>query len=226
MATFRELPLATKGEIGDLRSAVLTGRNAARSVLLWLGFFALFGALYFASNWMPRLLEQTGLSAKQGIGGGIMINLGGIAGALLMTVVALKVNSRILALVTLTGAGIVFVAMAAVLGRLAATLVVAVLMGALLYSLGAALYALGPALYPVAVRATALGWAVGVGRIGAIITPIVAGVLVDAGWTGVGLFQLFAIPLLLAAIGLVVLGRLERASAVPVAASPTTQEAT
>lgn len=205
LAPVTELPVPEPPDVGNVRAAVLTGRNAVRSALLWLGFFALFGALYFASNWMPRLLEQSGLSAQQGIGGGIMINLGGIAGSLLMTLVALRFGSQVLAAVTLTGAAAVFVAMAFVLGDLTATLVVAVLMGMLLYALGAALYALGPSLYPVGVRSTALGWAVGVGRIGAIVTPLLAGVLVDAGWSGVGLFELFAIPLLLAALGMAAL---------------------
>jgi benzoate transport len=213
LAPLGELPPPAAGELGNVRAAVLTGRNAVRSGLLWFGFFALFGALYFASNWMPRLLEQSGLSAQQGIGGGIMINLGGIAGSLLMTVIALRVGSRTLAVVTLTGAGVVFVAMALVLGSLSATLVVAVLMGMLLYALGASLYALGPSLYPAAIRTTALGWAVGVGRIGAIVTPLVAGVLVDAGWSGVGLFELFAIPLFLAAAGMVALRFIKPAKA-------------
>ncbi|WP_326565274.1 MFS transporter [Amycolatopsis rhabdoformis] len=200
-----ELPEPAAHEVGNVRAAVLTGRNGVRSALLWLGFFALFGALYFASNWMPQLLEQSGLSARQGIGGGIMINLGGIVGSLLMTLIALRFSSRVLAVVTLAGAAVVFLAMAFVLGNLTATLVVAVVMGMLLYALGASLYALGPALYPTGVRSTALGWAVGVGRIGAIVTPLIAGVLVDAGWSGVGLFELFAIPLALAALGMVAL---------------------
>ncbi|MEW2505397.1 MULTISPECIES: hypothetical protein [unclassified Amycolatopsis] len=66
-----------------------------------------------------------------------MINLGGVAGSLLMTVVALRFSSRVLAVVTLAGAAVVFLAMAVVLGNLTATLVVAVLMGTLLYALGA-----------------------------------------------------------------------------------------
>lgn len=50
---------------------------------------------------------------------------------------------------------------------------------------------------------TAVGWAIGVGRIGAILAPIVAGVLVDAGWTGADLFGLFAIPLFLAVLAMI-----------------------
>ena len=36
--------------------------------------------------------------------------------------------------------------------------------------------------YPTAIRATGIGWALGVGRIGAVIGPAVGGILVGAGW--------------------------------------------
>lgn len=38
---------------------VLHGRNGIRSVLLWVAFFCLFAATYFAGSWTPRLLEQS-----------------------------------------------------------------------------------------------------------------------------------------------------------------------
>lgn len=215
MATVDTLPERTSNEIGNVRTAVLGGRNGVRSVLLWLGFFALFGALYFASGWTPRLLQQSGFSAQQGISAGIAINIGGIVGSLLMTVIALRFGSRMLAVLTLAGAGIAFVAMTIVLGGGPATLVVAALIGLMLYALGAALFSFGPSVYPAAVRSTAVGWAIGVGRIGAILTPIAAGVLLDTGWPGPALFGLFSIPLFLAMIGMIVVGFVKPAAVKP-----------
>ena len=45
----------------------------------------------------------------------------------------------------------------------------------------AGLYTVTPALYETDVRATGVGVARGVGRLGAILAPISAGVLLDAG---------------------------------------------
>jgi benzoate transport len=198
-----ELPAPTVNEVGNVRFAVLTGRNAVRSVFIWVCFIALFGGIYFASSWMPRLLEQSGLSAQQGINGGIMLNLGGVVGALLMTVIALRFSGTTLALVSLAANTVIFLAMRLVIGHLALTMIIAVLMGVMLYALGAALFNIAPLQYPVAVRSTAVGWAIGIGRIGAILAPIVAGVLVDVGWTGADLFGLFSIPLFLAVLGMI-----------------------
>ena len=58
--------------------------------------------------------------------------------------------------------------------------------------------AITPALYPAAVRTTGMGWAIGVGRLGAILAPLLAGVLVDGGWQAGQLYYLYAIPLAVA----------------------------
>ncbi len=49
-------------------------------------------------------------------------------------------------------------------------------------------------------RSTGMGWAIGVGRFGAIASPLCVGVLVDAGWSPAALYLACSVPLLLAAI--------------------------
>jgi MFS family permease len=69
------------------------------------------------------------------------------------------------------------------------------------------LYALAPLLYPAATRTTGMGWAIGIGRIGGIAAPALAGVLVDFGWESGPIYYLFALPLLLAVFVVRSLGR-------------------
>jgi benzoate transport len=195
-----ELPDSAPSEVRGVRAAILSGRNGVRTGLVWIMFFSLLAGLYFASGWTPRLLEQSGLSAQQGISGGILLNLGGVAGTLLITVLALRFSSTVLAAVTIAGAGVAFLCMTLALGNLSATLVTAIAVGLTLNANGAVLHAIAPAMYPPSVRTTGMGWASAAGRIGGILAPIVAGVLVDRGWTGTDLFRLFAIPLFVAAV--------------------------
>ena len=49
------------------------------------------------------------------------------------------------------------------------------------------------------VRTTGLGWAIGIGRVGAILSPLSVGLLVDRGWQPSALYVLCALPLGLAA---------------------------
>lgn len=203
-----ELPVSAPANPRRIRTSILRGRNGIRTILLWVSFFSLLGGLYFASSWTPRLLEQAGLSSQQSINGGILLNLGGVAGTLLITVLALRFSSHLLASVTLAAAGLVFIVMTWSLGSLTTTMIAAILIGLTLNANGAAMYAIAPTVYPAEVRTTAVGWAVGVGRIGGIIAPLVAGFLVDAGWSAAALFTFFSVPLFVAAIAIFVAGRL------------------
>jgi benzoate transport len=203
-----ELPRPKEAELAGAGAAILTGRGSLRTLLLWVAFFGLFSALYFATSWTPRLLEQNGVSAQQGISGGILLNVGGVVGTLIVAGLALRLSSMTLGVLTLAAAGVAFVVMSSSLGSLTATMLVALLVGLLLNANGAVLYALAPTLYPVGVRTTGVGWAIAVGRIGGILAPLIAGVLVDGGWTAVNLFAVFAVPLLLAAVAVLVIARL------------------
>jgi len=210
IAPLEALPAPVDRAATGVGRNVLRGRNGIRSVLLWMAFFCLFAATYFAGSWTPRLLEQSGLSTQQGISGGILLNAGGVVGVLIVAALALRVAVNKLAVVALLLGAVAFGLMTMALGSLAATMAAAVLVGLLVNANGALLYAVAPSLYPVSVRTTAVGWALAVGRVGAIVAPLVAGALVDAGWSGRGLFGLFVVPLVVAAVaiaGVAVVGR-------------------
>jgi MFS family permease len=66
----------------------------------------------------------------------------------------------------------------------------------------AGLYALTPTLYSASQRVTGLGWGIGIGRSGAILSPLVAGQLIDAQWAPTQLYVLFAGAFLLAALAI------------------------
>jgi AAHS family 4-hydroxybenzoate transporter-like MFS transporter len=62
------------------------------------------------------------------------------------------------------------------------------------------LNALAATWYPTDLRSTGIGAALGVGRFGAILGPLVASVLVARGWPMEGLFGVAAVPALLAMV--------------------------
>jgi MFS family permease len=82
---------------------------------------------------------------------------------------------------------------------------IAVLIGAFIFGSITGLYAITPALYPAAIRTTGLGWAIGIGRIGAIIAPSIVGVLIDGGWKTADLYYVFAAPLVIAMLTVIAL---------------------
>ena len=182
-----------------LARALLVTRT---SVLAWLVFFCTMASYYFIVSWTPRLLSAAGLAESQGLTGGILLNLGGIAGCLLYTWAAARANARWLLTVVLLATALMIGVFALSMSNLNAALWTALLVGMIANGAMAGLYAVGPLLYPTAVRATGLGTAIGMGRLGAILAPVISGALLDQGWTPAHLYVLFAIPYLLAALAM------------------------
>lgn len=205
--TLAALPSDASRDVGGVRAEVLRGRNGVKSVLLWISFFVMMAGFYFATGWTPRLLEQSGLSAQQGIGGGVLLNLGGVVATLVFSALALTTSSRLITVCSFIGAGVAFLGMTVALGNLTAALVVAIAVGFFTNASATGLFVLAPDMYPGSVRTTAVGWAAAFGRLGAIASPILAGILVDLGWTPPALFALFALPTVLAAFAVLAMTR-------------------
>jgi AAHS family 4-hydroxybenzoate transporter-like MFS transporter len=58
---------------------------------------------------------------------------------------------------------------------------------------------LSAVLYPTAIRSTGVGWALGVGRVGAIVGPVLGGILLAEHFRPRNLFFAIAVPALIAA---------------------------
>jgi MFS transporter, AAHS family, 4-hydroxybenzoate transporter len=65
-------------------------------------------------------------------------------------------------------------------------------------------------IYPPGIRSTGTGWALGTGRVGAIVGPLLGGVLLAQGWRAREIFTAAAIPALGTMVSMAILGRLRR----------------
>ncbi|MCD9028711.1 MFS transporter [Luteimonas sp. BDR2-5] len=182
------------------------------TVLIALAFFMLMFGTYFVLSWTPKLLVDAGMSSGQGITGGVLLNLGGIAGGGLFGWLTTRFPLRALIAIFLAGTASALALFGYVSSDLAPAFAAAVLIGFALFGSMAGLYALAPIVYDASVRTTGLGWAIGVGRIGAILAPAIVGVLVDAGWRTGSLYYLFSVPLLVAAVAVLAMRRGHRSA--------------
>ncbi|WDH25547.1 MFS transporter [Pseudomonas chlororaphis] len=188
------------------------------TLLIWLLFFLVMFGFYFVMSWTPKLLVAAGLSAQQGITGGVLLSVGGIFGAALIGGLASRWPlGRVLALFMLITAGllVLFVGSAS---SITAALGLGLLIGLFANGCVAGLYALSPVVYDASVRATGVGWGIGIGRIGAILSPTVAGFLLDGGWQPLHLYGVFASVFVIAA-GCLLLLKPARPPAQPAMAS-------
>lgn len=169
-------------------SDLLSASNRRSTLLIWVAFFTMMFGFYFVNSWTPRLLVTAGMSESQGITGGLMLTLGGIFGAVLYGVLSAKWNSKIVLMGFTVLSAIMMVVFISSASVFMLAFAAGILVGVLINGCIAGLYTLAPSLYSTSVRSTGVGWGIGIGRIGAIIAPIMTGALLDASWSAVQLY--------------------------------------
>jgi AAHS family 4-hydroxybenzoate transporter-like MFS transporter len=181
------------------------------TLLLWVVFFMSLLDLYFLSNWLPTVLNDLGASVSASAAIGSMLQVGGVAGAFALGSIIDRFSFRALALVY-------FIAVFAVgaigqLGHSIALVSVAIFVAGFCIVGGQiAANALAATFYPTSVRATGVGWALGIGRVGSIVGPLVGGVLLTMKWSPASVFAAAAGAALCAALAAFSLSRLARLS--------------
>jgi benzoate transport len=176
------------------------------TLLVWIVFFCTMAGFYFILSWTPRLLNAAGLSAGAGLTGGVLLNLGGIAGCGLFAFAAARIDTHRLLLSALIGSALLIVVFGLVMAWPGIALWAALLLGTIANAAMAGLYAVGPPLYRTAVRSTGMGWAIGIGRFRAILAPLASGALLDRGWLPAQLYFFFCAPFVVAAGAIFIIG--------------------
>ncbi len=181
--------------------------RALVTLLLWVVFFMSLLDLYFLSNWLPTVLNDLGASVSAAAVIGSMLQVGGVVGTFALGSIIDRFSFRALALVY-------FIAVFAVgaIGQLGHSII---FVSMAIFAAGfcivggqIAANALAAGFYPTAVRATGVGWALGIGRVGSIVGPLVGGALLIAKWSTGSVFVAAAGAAFCAALAAFSLGRI------------------
>ena len=182
------------------------GRSRA-TVLLWILFFINLGLLYLLASWLPTLLQLGELSMGHALRGSAMFQTGGIVGAIALALAMRRWDMfRVLAVSYVVTAGALSV-LATGISLLPLLFALVLLTGSGIVGGQTALNALAATMYPTAARSTGVGWALGMGRFGAILAPLLGGALLAAGFSPMGVFATAIVPTLLCAGVVALLGR-------------------
>jgi len=152
------------------------------TVLITLGYFAHVTSFYFIIKWVPKLVVEMGFTPKAAAGVLTWANVGGATGVAIFGLIAMRVSLKALTLVSLVGSSamvIWFGRGSTSLAALASTVAVA---GLFTNSAIGGYYLLFAKVFPTHVRATGTGFAIGMGRAGAALAPVIAGYLLQAGF--------------------------------------------
>lgn len=157
-------------------------------------------SFYFIINWATKWVTELGLSTAAGISYSIYVSIGGIVGGLIAGWIAGRVGVKRLTFLTLTGMAAMIITFGLLPANLPLLVGNALLLGGMLFASTCGCWLSIAYAFPPQLRATGLGVATTVGRIGSIFGPLAAGYLLTAGMGKPLICLLLAIPAVLAAI--------------------------
>jgi AAHS family 4-hydroxybenzoate transporter-like MFS transporter len=195
-------------EMSDARmsvAALFRHGRARTTILLWTAYFCSLLDLFLLTSWLPTQMRDRGFPVTVAILLGTLLQVGGLLAIVLGKLMDRYGASRVLFASYVLGA--VSVAAIAVSGANLTLVAVSVfLCGFGVVGSQSSINAVSAAAYPTAIRSTGVGWSLGVGRLGSIVGPSLAGVLIGMGVSGRSIFLMAVVPALCAALAVLALG--------------------
>ncbi len=175
-------------------------RRALGTTLLWAVNFLNLLNLFLLSNWLPTVVRDAGYSNTIAVNSAAVFQLGGFVGTLVMGLFIRRLGfPAVLSVCFAIGCLSV-----AAIGQPWLSLAI---LFAFIFTAGigipgsqAGLNAFSATYYPTDLRATGVGAGLGIGRVGAIVGPLIAGIMLSRHWTNSQLFIAAAVPALISAV--------------------------
>ena len=200
-----ELSKAEVPESANVASLFKKGRGV-NTLLFWLAFFMCLLTMYALGSWMPKLMMAAGYSMGSSLLFLLAMNIGAVIGTVSGGMLADRFHLKPVLMVL----GVVGAIVLSLLGfeppQLALYFMIA-LAGAASIGSQILLYSYVAQYYPLAVRSTGIGWASAVGRSGAIIGPILIGMLLGMDLPHQINFMAVGFPVIIVAIAVALISR-------------------
>jgi benzoate transport len=174
---------------------LLAPEHRVMTLTLWLTFFLCFATLYFLLSWIPKLVEDAGHGKEAGRNAFFLFNLGGVIGVYLLGVLSTRWKLTNIVFTLQFSSAIAMAVFAMAPNQLNLLLVIIFFVGLLQQGGFTGLYSAAAKAYPTGIRSTGIGWSIGLGRLGAVFGPALAGYLIAAGLDMSTNFYIFAIPM-------------------------------
>ena len=188
------------GDEAPLKALFQQGRSAS-TFMFWIAFFMCLLMVYALGSWLPKLMIQAGYSLGASMIFLFALNIGGMIGAIGGGALADKFHLKpVLTSMFLLGSMSLIL-----LGFNSPTFVLYTLIavaGAATIGSQILLYTFVAQYYPTTLRSTGMGWASGIGRIGAIVGPVLTGALLGFELPHQMNFLAIAIPGVIAALAI------------------------
>lgn len=171
------VPPSTKGSGVPIAKLFQEGRGLS-TLMFWVAFFTGLFMIYALSSWLTKLMAMSGYSLGSALSFVIALNLGAMFGAIFGGWLADKFHIKWV-LVTMYALGGLFLYLMTIPMSTDMLYLVIGAVGACSTGAQIVAYAYSGQYYPMAIRSTGIGMASGVGRAGAIMAPLLIGLIVS-----------------------------------------------
>ena len=180
---------------------LFTERKALLTVMIWLTYASSLLMLYGLNTWLPKFMTEAGFPLGSSLSFLLALNVGATVGAILMGWAAdhWGVGRALIVFFLLAFVSITSLGFGNAMNMVLLYIIVAIA-GAATVGTQNLTHSYTSQFYPVTMRSTALGWALGVGRIGGILGPTIGGILLASQLTVQINFMIFGIPGIIAAL--------------------------
>jgi AAHS family 3-hydroxyphenylpropionic acid transporter len=178
--------------------AILSRPMFGVTMILWTASFLIFLVYYVINNWLPSLLVERNFSTREASFSAALFTTGGAIGTVIIGLMLAHRSRTFVSIVAFSGCLVALLALAFVT-RIGLLLPVVFTLGLFVTTCKNMIYGFAPLYYPVEIRGTGVGAALSWGRIGSIVGPAGAGVLLGMGLRG-GLVALVVTPILILAM--------------------------
>jgi AAHS family 4-hydroxybenzoate transporter-like MFS transporter len=201
-------------------AALVRGPTSIGTALLWLIFFLNLAEFYFMQSWLPTMMTGLKYSPSAIVWVTALPTIAGVLSAVPLGLAMDRVGPYVtLTVMYLAGWVFMWLVGGAFSGSIAWLMVMVFCAGFCISGGQKSVIALAAVYYPPNLRSTGVGWALGIGRLGGIAGPLIAGMLYSAHWTPAEIFRFSAWPVLVAGLGVFVMGRIYGSRAVARATS-------
>ena len=171
-----------------------------QTIAIWTAFVLYSATVYLVIVELPALSVLRGMTGEQAAHVGALVNAGSIPGMVALGLLTRWIALRRLITAYLVSGALLLALFAAVPVYGYAPLVASFLIGALVMAGFIGLYAVASGLYPAHLRATGVGWAVGIGRLGIVAGPLLSAALRLGHWPPAAAIAAVGLPVLCAAL--------------------------
>ena len=172
------------------------------SIGVWVASFMGLLLVYGLNTWLPQLMRDAGYGSTDSLGLLLTLNAGAVTGLVLAGIVADRAGTKRVAMAWFALAAVLLAILSIRMDEVTLLYAAVFVTGVFVFSAQVLVYAFITQLYPPEIRGTALGFAAGIGRLGAILGPAVTGTLVTLGLAYPGGFYVFAATALIAVAAL------------------------